>query len=496
MKKSMFLILVLAMLLGNMTACENEAAVETTADTVAAPEETTLPPETEPPLPGPEIVDMDGVTLTIANYPATGGNMILPTENTGEVLNDALFNRKVKVEDLYNCILVEEGTAGTGLLNEAAKVGEAGFDVALLFDASVGTQMGAGNLLTWEKLPELNLDNVWWDEACTEQYNFLGSQVAVTGAYNLSNHATRYCYIFNKDMLTDIANGTDLYSIVNEGKWTQDVLFELASMAVIDSNGDGIHDPYKDKSGIVGSVANHHSGLIAGAGIHYIDRREDGTLYFTITGNEYAQTVIAGLVEIEKAEGLFVRGDEAHLADKFDHPAAVDNSIFLNGDALFYAAYVKDMITFREMEDNIGLVPYPKYNEEQQGYHTLVCDGNHTVLSIALQPSEYRKVAIIMDALGYYSYIESLPAYVEVILKDKMTRDNESEDMLEIIFSTEAYDLGTGMWSEYAKNIFSKDIFMKSSTDIASVCAKNINRIEKTLANFEKQLLKIQEKNQ
>ena len=78
------------------------------------------------------------------------------------------------------------------------------------------------------------------------------------------------------------------------------------------------------------------------------------------------------------------------------------------------------------------------------------------------------RIGTILDAFAYYSYYESIPAYIDVLLIGKVARSEDSEEMLQLVFDTSAYDLGTGMWSSVTKNQYVNTIFSVSKSDIAS----------------------------
>ena len=114
-----------------------------------------------------------------------------------------------------------------------------------------------------------------WDADVVKLYNFNGRQVALDGAFSLYNYSTRHCYAFNKRMLTDLNVGYNPYDLVNDGGWTLDKLYEIASAAVRDTDGDG-NITVKDTFGISGTVTRHYSALLAGSGVRYVDKDAEG----------------------------------------------------------------------------------------------------------------------------------------------------------------------------------------------------------------------------
>jgi len=490
MKQKLCMILALLMMAGTLGSCAGNDKTNETVKTGNEPdiqqkdqsggENDTEPDEEE--LNAPEIVNMEGKSLTILNSKPENFNwantLVCVDETNGEVLNDALYNRERRVEELYNCSIGEQAEADvSGTFSTSVFAGDTPFDTALLFDAQVSNMLTNGYLMSWNELGGLDLTNEWWDRAATEQYNFCGIQAAVSGAFSLYNYSTRHCYVFNGDMLADVATGTNLYDTVREGKWTVDELYRLGELAVSDLDGNGAYEADNDRFGITSSVTRHYSAMLAGSGVKYIDRNEDGDLYFNINGNENAQAVISKLVQLNVGNTIFTSGHD-------DIGSGAESPIFYNGRALFIAAYVGEAARMRDVDFNIGIVPPPKYTEAQDSYYSLVEGGAMSILPKNLKAEDRDKVSVILDAFGYYSYIESIPAYIDRVLMSKTARDEDSAEMLELVFDTSFYDLGTGVWSGDTKNMFTSKVFLPKNEEIASLIKTTEKIISRNLSKF------------
>ena len=503
MKKQLCLLLAAMLAAGSLFSCSSGGAengdgaeAEQTPGGSAVTDASTPAPETEPEteehLPAPAVEDMNGAVLTIMNMTPSAFNwantLIFASEMNGEILNDALYSREQKVEDLYNCSLEELETTNSsgGDLTRAVKAGDHTCDTCMVFDAGVSGILTQGVLLSWNNL-DIDLTMPWWDSAATEQYNFYGIQAAVSGAFSLYNYSTRHCYVFNSDMLENVAAGTDLYNEVREGTWTDDRLYALGALGVSDLNGDGTMDKDNDVWGIVSSVTRHYSAMLAGAGVKYIDRDEDGVLNFAIPGNEYALNVVSKLVQLNVGNDIYTNGTSPS-----DIGGGAESPIFYDGRALFIAAYVGEASRMRDIEFNIGILPPPKFDETQDRYYSLVEGGAQSVLPKTLAGDDMRKAAILLNAFAYYSYLESVPAYIEQVLMTKVARNEDSSEMLRIVFDSSFYDLGTGIWSSDTKNQFTANIFAPKSDNVASLCAKIGKVIGKQLEKFTKSVMEME----
>ena len=74
----------------------------------------------------------------------------------------------------------------------------------------------------------------------------------------------------------------------------------------------------------------------------------------------------------------------------------------------------------------------------------------------------------------------------------KVARNEDSSEMLGIVFDTSFYDLGTGIWSSDTKNQFTANVFLPKSDNISSLCAKIEKSIDKQLERFTKSVLEMQ----
>ena len=97
-------------------------------------------------------------------------------------------------------------------------------------------------------------------------------------------------------------------------------------------------------------------------------------------------------------------------------------------------------LMFREMETDFGVLPLPN-DEEGKPYFSWMT--RHTgVVSIPYTCTEKERTSAIMEALFEESSYQLAPAYKENAIKYKSTRDDESIEMLDIIFGNIIYDVG------------------------------------------------------
>jgi len=113
--------------------------------------------------------------------------------------------------------------------------------------------------------------------------------------------------------------------------------------------------------------------------------------------------------------------------------------MFINNQTLFFSSNIHSAVSLRSMETDFGIIPLPKYDENQSGYHTYVYPP--PVMIVPVTTVDLNRTGMILEALCYESTDTVLKAYYDDLLKTKISRDDESEGMLDIIFQNRIYSV-------------------------------------------------------
>ena len=126
-----------------------------------------------------------------------------------------------------------------------------------------------------------------------------------------------------------------------------------------------------------------------------------------------------------------------------DHALSGDGvTLFMQDEGLFASFELHNLNKLREMESDFGILPNPLYDETQDNYYSTI---NGNVASMLVFPSDCpdtERAAYTVDVMGAISKNILTPAYIESYLKGKVSRDNESEESINIVFDSIRYDLG------------------------------------------------------
>lgn len=478
--------LILAMLLlasGCSSGTETQdPGTEAPATVPSVQEETqpaeTVPEETEPqyqPLPQDS---MDGFDFRFFNYDETyltwSLNILTADDITGESLNDEVFERNNRVMTQYDCAISEKlDRDPTMSLGNLVKSGDAGAEVVMLYDVRLIDNYLGGNLQTWEVLPYVDFEAPYWSWDATQTFSTGSKVYAATGDFSLAMSTRSFILLYNKDIYANLGLTENLYDLASEGKWTMDKMLSVSDIAAADLDGDGDMD-LDDRYGAAGALKLYFGSLVTGAGVKYIDLDENGTPYFAIPGNEYALTVMADIMSKHSGNNRFKQ-----VVEGVHNGSNESKAMFINNQLLFQGTAMKSVSNFRDMESDIGILPFPKYTEEQDRYYALTSGGAIASLPITLKPESYNNVSIILEALCRDSHEGLVPLYKETLLKSKYARDEGSAAMLDIIFESAVYDIGISVLPDNTYIAY-MEIF-ESGTDTFASKTKSSQKMVKKL---------------
>ncbi len=95
----------------------------------------------------------------------------------------------------------------------------------------------------------------------------------VIGEFSLGNIKNAYVVYYNSDLKGSLGIDTDLYALVDEGKWTADAMQSLIKDTYSDLNGDTTADP-DDRYGLTFGDINKYMGFIKAFGPRHIQKRK------------------------------------------------------------------------------------------------------------------------------------------------------------------------------------------------------------------------------
>ena len=395
----------------------------------------------EPVIPYPE-ADYGGYEFKmLVPGPDTGfwyNTEMYAEEENGDPINDAIYKRVREVEAMYNIKLVNIETAGSksAMARKSIKSGDNAYDM-LLFEMGSGdvqSLASEGSLVDLKEVPGLNLDAKWWDQKCIEGMSLAGRLFNATGEISYYRFRTTEVILFNKELAKDFGLESP-YQLVKDKKWTIGKMQEMMKGTAKDLDGDGKMTE-SDQFGIIIYTSVISTGMF-GTG-ELMSKKNADDIPELVMYNDRLISVIEKYFEFVYDFDLVF--DWARLS--VPAPYDVGLKIFEEGRALFDFNGMHAVPNLRQMDTDFGILPIPMYEENQaSGYGHI---ANSYVTPFVCVPSdapELERTGIIIDALARKGMEHITPAYYDVSLKGKFSRDDESQEILDLVFSTLVWDI-------------------------------------------------------
>jgi hypothetical protein len=116
--------------------------------------------------------------------------------------------------------------------------------------------------------------------------------------------------------------------------------------------------------------------------------------------------------------------------------------MFQENRSLFLLAQITFIHRTRTMESDFGILPSPKLDETQATYYTSINPLSSNSIAVPITTRDKEKTSAVLEALAAESKYTLMPAYYDITITNKMIRDEESAEMLDLILSTRVFDLG------------------------------------------------------
>jgi hypothetical protein len=131
----------------------------------------------------------------------------------------------------------------------------------------------------------------------------------------------------------------------------------------------------------------------------------------------------------------------------------------------------------RAMETDFGILPYPKFDEKQEAYYTRLGGGDLFFTGITSTKEDLERTSAILEAMACDSLKTVVPAYYDIMLKTKLARDEESEEMIDYIIDQRVFDWVDVIWVSEIRDGPLNDMFVKKSNTLVSLNESKLTSI-------------------
>ncbi len=215
----------------------------------------------------------------------------------------------------------------------------------------------------------------------------------------------------------------EIYDLVAEKKWTMKEMFEMCENVYLDTDTDGKKSS-GDTFGLSCGSTSWTEGWYYGAGFMPAVISDDLQCTFT-------------LGEIETIDFLDWFNDQYNDNLSVLPYDSKQYSAFLTERAMFY--YSACAITVQDIGFDISAVPTPMYKESQGRYYTHF-SNTYDMWCIPLTTSDYECATAVLECMASEAYRILAPTCYDVYLKVKMSTDDLSSSMYDVIRDSIIFD--------------------------------------------------------
>lgn len=407
-------------------------------------------------------------TRSQAYSPVWYSREIYAESETNDVINDAVYRRNGVIEDLFKVKITETPSTKdiAGDVRSLILSGDSSCDV-FIPSLTTGCTISAENLFVdVSEVPYLDITSPWWDQKALDGLAINNKLFYTIGDISILDKMSTRGIFFNKQIIEDF-DLEDPYELVAKNKWTIDKMYEMMKKVGTDVDNDGV----RTELDMYGLLIEHNSlyTTMSAMGGKVITLDKDKFPIVTFT-EPNTQNILSRLFDVFYDTDTTYNPQSA-LYRKSGMTATVSTTtMWQDNRALFYEIGFNNLETFRSFETDFGIVPVPKTSPENDWYSAFFI-GGPSPICIPITNKDLEKTGIILEALCAESSITLMPAYYETCIQGKYTRDEQSVEMLDIIFANRNYDIGLVY---FIANIHEelRQMCANCSRDVASMFAR------------------------
>ncbi len=471
-KRIIALPIIISLLLLSCGEVPAEERVEKT-DTVPeviAPAETGESVETEPARRTlqdtvPEL-DFDGLDFRVLSQ---GSGELYREEITGDVLNDAIYNRNQAIQNRFNVnIGMPTSMDHSELATQVRRIvrsGEDAYELVLGQMEESGKNAIEGNFQNWYDIPYMDFTKPWYPKSIMQEgiTTINGRMFIAESDLNLGYAGQTWVFVYDK-VQADNYGIAGVYETVRDGKWTIDKLIDWTGDIYNDVDGNGIREN-TDFYGLIyrgsGCCLTAH---VYGMGVRTTEIQE-GEIVFPLNSDK-------GSAVFEKIQGIFKNPGTLRYDD------LMEGELFCTGCAIF--ANMRLGLCYsalRDYENAYGIIPLPKWDEAQEEYYT-IADAGCNILAVPITTSNTELTGAITEALSAESWRSVMPTYCDICLGTKSARDPESQEMIQVALESRYIDFAY-LYDGWTGWTFKLDAFIQKEGAFASIFKTNERMVRK-----------------
>lgn len=442
MRRKKWLSLLLAVIMTvSLAGCGGNASVKTSGGTGAGTEETegagteetdgTEGTEEEEAWERPfdkyiqdeEVVDLGGYNFKIVDF---NTNIWRPEEIRSEQ-DQLIVNIVEDVEKTFNCTIEVEEVSPDTIFNNAQPAIMSGDKYADLLGTTLwayGSLLGGQLLTDLSEVDSLDFTQDGFNKGLSDIATFGGA----TYGFGASFGSPGYAVIYYNDRIWTELGLPDPYELVQSGEWTWAKLLEYGRMAIRDNDGNGIVDSVNDRWGLVAPNGDLITNMYLSMGGNFYTENEEGKMRLSCLDSDSAAKM-KFIYDFFQNENVLYKNENVGFLE-----------MFYSGKSLFllYGSDIYD--DNKNMEDDWGVLPLPKWTPDQEEYLNPV-NHNAKIYSIPSSNKNTYEAGVIITALAK-RYQALYPLTLQE-MADTYWRSDTAQAIMEeyVVESTYVYDV-------------------------------------------------------
>ena len=423
-----FLLAILLLSSCSGSAAEDGGETEPTAvqtPTVGAEDTPAAAEETEPDI----YADLPtgsygGAGFGLLQYEETSAatSTLCVEELNGEAVNDAIFQRTVNVSERLDVTIDYEKNSLADVNRIMDANITAGDDSVQAFwqhsTNGVTNFLIKGYLMDQNTMPGLDFSNPWWNNNAMDSLRLNAKTYLSFGDINYYLFDFQSIIIANSPRIVDY-NMADPYTLVREGEWTIDAFLGMIKDSARDLDGDGALGSSSDLIGFTGYPTATELGFTHAADVELFSRDADGSIVYDGVSEKYFDVVsrysaVLGNKTLAEHGGDFL-------------------GRFRNGLTMFTSCSVGQLSTMRDVEFDYAVLPFPKYDVEQDGYISFITNQIQPML-IPITVADTERAGVVLENLAAESHRLVREKYFEELVNYKYVRDQDAIDILQMLY--------------------------------------------------------------
>ena len=347
-------------------------------------------------------------------------------ESSGDIVENAIYKRNLNVEELLNVDFsfvsapnwTQAGEFYSLILSDVL-AGDSTYDIVNGLNVFTTPMIFEGVFARLDTIDTIDFSHPWWVPG--QALDGSGEVYMAFSDASLSLYKDLYVIFFNQSIIEENKMESP-YELVENNNWTMDSFLKLAAEGSRDVNGDEAITEDTDQLAFLAKHAAMRSFMTASE-LSLIGTDANGEPQFLSLNDRMVNV-------FEKYKNFLTNKSLAFISMEADMIQL--SQPFVDGRVLFLNNCLIAVEGMRNMTDDYGIVPMPKYDESQESYHTQIATST-SAFYMPVTVEDPDMIGTVMEALGFYSYTEVVPTYYDTALSVKYARDEQVQQMLALV---------------------------------------------------------------